>query len=367
MKQTKILAVENDLEFSALLRNALAEDYDLACFQADEAALQHYSTMKPDILLLGIDAGGIDAFELCQAVKAMDSDEHSSIVFLSHQNSVEEYLHAYDVGGDDYITKPISSEEFKVKINAIERFQLDKKVLIEKATQSHQETMEWKKEAYKFGLVVEFLKQSFSSEDITQLATLLFDTFEKLNLDCRVLLRTPNKTISLRGGQQKCSPIEERVLAALSPQGKIYQFKERAIFNEKHVSVLVLNMNHADELYCHVVDIVSVLIGGLEARVQDILYQEAILDVIAEVNATMSTLEKQFGSQERNTLKLMDNLLFDMTKAFSRLNLGLENEEYLLELIEDWMAKLVHLNVNAHGTDFYFERLLRQLSFFLGD
>ncbi len=365
MKQTKVLAVDNEPGFSAVLRDALAEDYDLTCFHSSEAALQHYSAIKPDILLLGIDTDGINAFELCQAIKAMDSNDQSSIVFLSQQNSLEEYLRAYEVGGDDYITKPILNAELKVKINAIERFQLDKKALIEKATQSHQETIAWMREAHKFGLVVEFLKQSFSSEDLTQLATLLFDTFEKLGLDCRVLIRTPDKTISLRGGAEKCSPIEERVLAALSPQGKIYQFKERAIFNEKHVSVLVLNMDQANEAkYCHVVDIVSVLIGGLESRVQDILYQDTVLDIIAEVNATMSTLEQQFGSQEKSTLVLMDNLLLDMSQVFSQLHLGIENEEYLLCPIEEWMAKLVQLNVNAHRTDFYFERLLRQLSFF---
>jgi hypothetical protein len=223
-------------------------------------------------------------------------------------------------------------------------------------------------EANKLGLVVEFLKQSFAAEDLTQLSTLLFDTFEKLKLDCRLLIRTSNKTLALRSGLEKCSPIEERVLTALSPQGKVYQFNERAIFNEKHVSVLVLNMDQANvEKYSQIVDLVSVLAGGMESRVLDVLYQDTIIDIIAEVNATMSTLEKQVGTQEKSTLALIDNLLFDMSQALGQLNLGIEYEEYLLNPVEEWMAKLVQLNVNARKTDFYFDRLLNQLSFFVKD
>jgi len=369
MKQTKVLAVENDPEFSAVLNDALATDYDLTCYHSGEGALLHYSAIQPDILLLGIDTNGFNAFELCQTVKAVGSHAPSSVVFLANRDSVEECLHAYEVGGDDYITKPIGGETFKAKICAIERFQHDKKGLLEKAVHSHLVAIEWMKETYKYGLVVEFLKQSFSADDLGQLTKLLFAIFENLGLDCRIQIRKPTHTISLRSGNEICSPIEERALSALSSQGKLlHHFHDRAIFNEKHVSVLVLNMPRVgDDKYYHLADMISVLVGGLESRVLDLLHQSAVREIIAEVNTTMSTLEKQIGSQEKNTLTLIDNLLFDMSQAVDQLDVGLENEAILLGPVEKWMAKLVKLNVNAHSIDFYFARLLRQLNLFVKD
>jgi len=82
------------------------------------SALRH----RPDVILLDMDAGGIDgeldAFEVCRRLKGQRETRETPVVFLTSATDGETRLKGMEAGAIDYITKPFDLAEFKARVRA---------------------------------------------------------------------------------------------------------------------------------------------------------------------------------------------------------------------------------------------------------
>jgi two-component system sensor histidine kinase/response regulator len=116
-RQGKILAVDDDANNIAILKELLQDDYDLETTTRGEHALEIARTFRPDVILLDIMMPGMDGYEVCRRLREQGDLKYTKIIMVSARAMVPERLEGYKAGADDYITKPFDGDEFLAKIH----------------------------------------------------------------------------------------------------------------------------------------------------------------------------------------------------------------------------------------------------------
>lgn len=116
----KILLVEDSNNLRFVLRDYFEIlDYEVTDFGEGVAALKEFENNKFDICLLDIMMPDKDGFTLIQEIRKTDSD--IPVIFLTAKANKEDKIKGFKLGCDDYITKPFSTEELALRIEAILR------------------------------------------------------------------------------------------------------------------------------------------------------------------------------------------------------------------------------------------------------
>lgn len=107
-----VLIVDDVPDNLAVLHDALDESgYTVLLATNGEAALQRAAQALPDIILLDAMMPGMDGFEVARRLKAAPATAPIPIVFMTGLTETEYLVAALDVGGVDYVTKPIKPKE----------------------------------------------------------------------------------------------------------------------------------------------------------------------------------------------------------------------------------------------------------------
>lgn len=118
MSQIKILLAEDDTNLGSLLSNYLkAKSYDVTLCVDGEIALKRFKEQLYDFIILDVMMPVKDGFAVAKEIRTIDTE--IPILFLTAKSMKEDKLHGFDVGADDYLTKPFAMEELLARINAI--------------------------------------------------------------------------------------------------------------------------------------------------------------------------------------------------------------------------------------------------------
>jgi DNA-binding response OmpR family regulator len=110
--EIKILIVDDTpVNIEVLHRTLESEGYALSVATRGETALEIASHLKPDLILLDIMMPGIDGYETCRKLKENENTRECPVIFVSAKGEVADMVEGFDLGGVDYITKPIRREE----------------------------------------------------------------------------------------------------------------------------------------------------------------------------------------------------------------------------------------------------------------
>ncbi|MDQ8004420.1 MAG: response regulator transcription factor [Pedobacter sp.] len=115
----KILLVEDDPNLGLLLQDYLQikGNFEVVlCTDGDEG-LKAFGKQAFDICILDVMMPKKDGFTLGKEIRKID--QQVPIIFATAKSMMEDKSLAYDLGGDDYITKPFRIEELLLRINAL--------------------------------------------------------------------------------------------------------------------------------------------------------------------------------------------------------------------------------------------------------
>jgi DNA-binding response OmpR family regulator len=119
-EKIKILLAEDDLNLGVLLVDYLeAEDFEVKLCKDGEIALKAYKENTFDLCLLDVMMPKMDGFTLAREIRV--NDKKIPILFITARSLKDDKLKGYDLGADDYITKPFDEEELLWKIKAVIR------------------------------------------------------------------------------------------------------------------------------------------------------------------------------------------------------------------------------------------------------
>lgn len=111
-----ILAVDDEPKNIKILEDILSENYEFTGVQSGEEALKMIYDYKPDVVLLDIMMKKIDGYEVCRTIKKDDELQFTKVILVSAMSKLEERMKGYEVGADDYITKPFDIPELLAKV-----------------------------------------------------------------------------------------------------------------------------------------------------------------------------------------------------------------------------------------------------------
>ncbi len=80
-------------------------------------ALKILEHMMPNLILLDVSMPQMDGFEFCEIIKARPETRDIPVIFISAFDEPEEIIKGFNVGGEDYITKPFIHEVVKARVN----------------------------------------------------------------------------------------------------------------------------------------------------------------------------------------------------------------------------------------------------------
>lgn len=117
---TKILLVEDDTNLGLLLKENLDnKGFETTWCRNGTEGILSFTRNEYDICILDVMLPSKDGFSLAQEIKSVN--EEVPVIFLTARAMHEDRIHGLEIGADDYITKPFSTQELYLRINAILR------------------------------------------------------------------------------------------------------------------------------------------------------------------------------------------------------------------------------------------------------
>ena len=119
---TKILLVDDEQDILDFLTyNLEKEGYSVDTATNGKDAIAKAKKTQPDLIVLDVMMPGMDGIETCREIRQIDSLKNVLIAFLTARNEDYSQIAGFDVGADDYITKPIKPRVLVSRIKALLR------------------------------------------------------------------------------------------------------------------------------------------------------------------------------------------------------------------------------------------------------
>ena len=121
-QKIKVLVVDDEPDIVEILKyNLLKEGYDVATAEDGIKAVKTAAKFLPDVILLDIMMPNQDGVETCLQIRQIPELRNTFIIFLTARSEEYSEVAAFDVGADDYISKPIKPRALMSRISALFR------------------------------------------------------------------------------------------------------------------------------------------------------------------------------------------------------------------------------------------------------
>lgn len=159
---TRILVVDDEEDLCEILKyNLETEGYQVDTANSGEEALEK-DIPSYQLILLDVMMGGMSGFSVARKLRENEKTKHVPIIFLTAKGSENDKITGFNLGADDYISKPFSIREVLLRIRAVLRRTNTPSTKVEVADEEERHTLEYK------GLVVDLDRKTVNidGEDV---------------------------------------------------------------------------------------------------------------------------------------------------------------------------------------------------------
>ncbi|MDD4947868.1 MAG: diguanylate cyclase, partial [Gallionella sp.] len=144
LSNLKVLVVEDSKVAIKSITNHLHEiGIEPMVAENGKDAVERYSAERPDIVLLDIILPDTNGYEVAKKIRRLQGkDDWTAIIFLSVMAKDEDLARGIEVGGDDYLLKPVGSVVLQAKVRAMHRLVQMQRALVKLAGQLHDANQE---------------------------------------------------------------------------------------------------------------------------------------------------------------------------------------------------------------------------------
>ena len=107
----KILIVDDEVSICLLLENFLSKNYDVVSLNNGLDALLWLDTTIPDLIISDIQMANMDGYEFLTKLRERGFAKHTPCIMLSGKSESKERIKCYQLGAQDYLTKPFNPQE----------------------------------------------------------------------------------------------------------------------------------------------------------------------------------------------------------------------------------------------------------------
>lgn len=131
---TVLIVDDTAANLQVLTSIVTTQGYNILLAQSGEEALETATRYHPDIILLDIMMSRMDGYEVCRILKANKETWQIPVIFVTARTDVEAVEKGFDVGGDDYVSKPFNDRVLLARLKThVERYQLQREIVREHA------------------------------------------------------------------------------------------------------------------------------------------------------------------------------------------------------------------------------------------
>ncbi|MEM1135405.1 MAG: two-component regulator propeller domain-containing protein [Bacteroidota bacterium] len=132
----KVLIIEDNKELRHFIKTLLTSDYQIYEAQNGKEGLEKTLKIMPKLIIADIMMPKMDGFEFCEKLKKHEEISHIPVILLTALGTHEHTLSGYQLGADDYITKPFEPELLKARIYNL----IDNRKILQKKYQNEMHT-----------------------------------------------------------------------------------------------------------------------------------------------------------------------------------------------------------------------------------
>ena len=128
----KIFIVEDEPDLRDTLQfNFENEGFTVKSFSNGESFLEAINDDKPNLVILDLMLPGISGLDVCRELRTKENHENIAVVMLTAKSEEIDRIVGFELGADDYVTKPFSVRELILRIKAILKRGQTKKEVVE--------------------------------------------------------------------------------------------------------------------------------------------------------------------------------------------------------------------------------------------
>jgi len=117
-----VLVVEDEPDVAELIRfNLFKEGYEVVVVGNGADAVRRARDSKPDVILLDIMVPQLNGWEVCRRLKQDDETRRIPIIMVTGRVDEGDKVLGFELGADDYVTKPFSARELLARVRAVTR------------------------------------------------------------------------------------------------------------------------------------------------------------------------------------------------------------------------------------------------------
>ena len=122
MADARVLVVDDEPDILSILVYQLSkEGYRVSTAVNGQAAISTAIEERPDLVVLDLMLPGIDGYEVLTRLRQNERTATIPVILLTAKREEEERLRGFEVGADDYVTKPFSPRELVLRVQALLR------------------------------------------------------------------------------------------------------------------------------------------------------------------------------------------------------------------------------------------------------
>ncbi|MFZ4808318.1 MAG: PleD family two-component system response regulator [Hyphomicrobiaceae bacterium] len=137
---TARVLVVDDIPVNVKLLEArlTAEYFEVLAANSGQQAIEICARERIDVVLLDVMMPGMDGFEACRRIKAMENCSHVPIVMVTALDQSSDRVQGLEAGADDFLTKPVDEIALITRVRNLARVKMLNDEMLMRATTSHQ-------------------------------------------------------------------------------------------------------------------------------------------------------------------------------------------------------------------------------------
>lgn len=358
-----VLVVDDDKVSLNMAAHVLTKaGFIVSTASSGEDCLEKVRAHRPDFVLLDIQMPVIDGYETCRRLREQEGTQDLQIVFVSGNDNLEDRIRAYEVGADDFISKPISVVELRQKARNIMRMLEVRRQEIQQRQNATPVSDDLAKLAMQSlqesNVVLSFTRGTLNCRTLEALAELTINSLRSYSLSSHVQLRS-NVGIVTRTGTGTASPLEEQIFDHVRHQGRLFQFQKRLVVNYDNCSVIISNMPVNDPDFCGrirdyaamIAEAASAAVENIALRLDAIQRAETLRDLAQNSRAAIADLRLRHQQQQQEIYRELDQTVDNVESMYYHLGLTDKQENIISDLTRNSRDRVMSLVQQGQSFD----------------
>ena len=371
----RILIVDDDPVVAGMLGVSLvAVGHEIIECNSGEEALawlaESGNKHLPDMVFLDIEMGmGLDGFETCRRLRAVDATRDLPVIFLSGHDGLDDRLCAYDAGGSDFMAKPFVPDEVLRKARLAIDHQRRQDTTAAEIKSSSEMAMNALTNLGDAEVTLKFSRGALGCRTLRAMAALTIGAMADFGLHCHVQLRTPSATLTLTP-HGPASPLEESVIEKSKEMDRIFSFGTRLIINYDNVSLLITNMPVADQSLCGrirdqastMAEAAELAVGNIDLRNEAVIRADELRSLANVSRQSVEELRHNYRELQVATRLELETMTHSIEGMYVHLGLSNHQEFTISDTVRNAVGQVLTLFESSSALDHNFASIVEGLT-----